>query len=55
MTGIYNNGNASLPASDYAVMMDQVIMRMQYVGPVDPQLLGHLPRGAKVWPRGFLE
>jgi hypothetical protein len=55
MTGIDNHWDASEPASDYAVVMDQVIMSMQNVWPVEPQLFGHLPGGAEMWARRFLK
>jgi hypothetical protein len=49
MTGVDYHWNASEPASDYAVVMDQVIMSMQNIRPINPQLRGHLSSGAQMW------
>jgi hypothetical protein len=55
MTCTDNDGNAGKPAGGYAVMVNQVIMRMQNVGTVAPQLLCDLPDGAQARPGRFLE
>jgi hypothetical protein len=55
MTRVDNDGDTGKLACRNAVVMDEVIVRMQNVWPVDSQLLGYLPDGVQMRPSGFIE
>jgi hypothetical protein len=55
MTRIHDYGNSRKATGGYAVMMNQVIVRVQYVRPVNAQLLCNLPDRTEVWPGWFSE
>jgi hypothetical protein len=55
MTGIYNYGDASKATCDYAVVMDQVIVSMQNIRSIDPQLRGHFSSSTWMGSGGFLK
>ena len=55
MTGVDNHRDPGQRTGKYAIMMDQMIMRMHHVRSVAPQLLYDLPNGAEMRPRRFLK